>query len=73
MGQMILDSFREFLGGVVTSGLPSRQDRSSSPKGWNSILTNLSPTSATPEKRKGLTTINASNARTHAGAFSVDD
>jgi hypothetical protein len=66
MAQMITDSYREFLGGVVTSGLPSRQDRSSSPKGWNSILTNLSPTSATPAKRPGLTTINTSNGRISA-------
>src|SRR5687767_660925 len=63
----IIDSYREFLGGVVTSGLPSRQDRSSSPKGWNSILTNLSPSSATPAKRPGLTVVNTDNGRISPG------
>jgi hypothetical protein len=58
MAQMILDSFREFTGGVVTAGLAARQSRSTSPRGWNSVLTNIGQDSATPAKRPGCKTVN---------------
>ncbi len=58
MADMIMDSFPEFTGGVVTTGLAARASRSTSPKGWNSVLTNIGYQSATPAKRPGCKTVN---------------
>ena len=66
MAQMIMDSFREFTGGVVTAGLAARQSRSTSPKGWNSILVNVGRQSATPAKRPGCKTVNTDAIDTEA-------
>lgn len=66
MAQTIMDSFREFTGGVVTAGLAARQSRSTSPKGWNSVLTNIGYQSATPAKRPGCKTVNPTQVSANA-------
>jgi hypothetical protein len=67
MAQMIMDAFREFTGGVVTSGLSSRQAPITAAKGWNSYLTNVGMGSATPAKRPGFKTVNQTNGQIYAG------
>ena len=65
-----VDVLEDFSLGVVTSGFENRIPKNASPRGRNSYLTGLGPDGgAVPAKRRGATTVNASNGR--VGAVSI--
>lgn len=69
MPQQNSDAIRDWTGGVVTSGLKNGQPATTSPHGWNSILTSIGVTGAVPSKRQGIKVVNASNASIFGGAI----
>jgi hypothetical protein len=69
MGRQIRDNIPDWAGGVVTSGLSSRQPPVTSPRGYNSILTSIGLAGATPSKRPGMAVVNAANASIFAGSI----
>src|SRR6476620_9968466 len=64
------ETISDWAGGVITSGLSSRQTNTTSPRGWNSLLSTIGVQGAVPAKRNGWNTVNASNA-TFASAEAI--
>lgn len=65
MTEFQYDAFRGWPGGVVSSGRSERNPRSSAFHGYNSYLTNINASGATPTTRPGF--IEWSQTKTHAG------
>lgn len=64
---IIRNSFRGWPAGVITSGRPERNPRTSAAHGYNTILTNVNATGATPTTRPGM--LPWITTKTHTGAI----
>jgi hypothetical protein len=66
-----VDSITDWSGGVVTAGRASDLAASTSPRGRNAYLKGSAPETATPTKRRGFTTVNASNGSSMAASITA--